>query len=82
MLGYCLFSKSNVQFISPRHHWFPREMTSEERERKFHTDDVSLPRFGQRFCLVERNFQPIRSTAQTWVVTRHQHGNSTLVLQT
>ena len=30
--------------ISRRHHWFPREMTSEEREQKFHTDDASLPR--------------------------------------
>ena len=32
--------------ISRRHHWFPREMTSEKREQKFHTDDVSLPRSG------------------------------------
>ena len=24
-----------------RHHWFPREMTSEKRLQKFHTDDVS-----------------------------------------
>ena len=23
-----------------------REMTPEERQQKFHTDDVSLPRFG------------------------------------
>ena len=82
MLGYCVYIKSNVQFISPRHSWLPREMTSEEREQKFHTDDVSLPRFGQCFCLVERNFQPIRSTAQTWVVTSHQCGNTTLFLQT
>ena len=26
--------------ISRRHDWFPREMTSEERAQKFHTDDV------------------------------------------
>ena len=30
-----------------RLHWFPREMTSgEEWAKKFHTDDVSLPRSG------------------------------------
>ena len=28
--------------ITRRHHWFPREMTSEKRVQKFHTDDVSL----------------------------------------
>ena len=32
--------------ISQRHHWFPREMTSEQRLQKFHTDDASLPRSG------------------------------------
>ena len=24
--------------------WFPREMTSEKRAQKFHTDDASLPK--------------------------------------
>ena len=32
--------------ILRRYHWFPREMKSEEQAQKFHTDDVSLPRFG------------------------------------
>ena len=27
-----------------RYHWFPRQMTSEKRMQKFHTDDTSLPR--------------------------------------
>ena len=27
-------------------HWFPREMTSEKRAQKFHTDDVSPSRSG------------------------------------
>ena len=38
-----LYAVDNV-IASPnniRHHWFPREMTSEERLQKFHTDDVS-----------------------------------------
>ena len=35
--------------ISPRYHWFPREMTvswGSERLQKFHTVDVSLPSLG------------------------------------
>ena len=27
-------------------HWFPRQMTSEKRAQKFHTDDALLPRSG------------------------------------
>ena len=42
--------------ISWRHHWFLREMTSEKRAQKFHTDDASLPRSGWCFWLVESNF--------------------------
>ena len=30
--------------IPRRQHWFPREITAEERAQKFHTDDASLPR--------------------------------------
>ena len=33
--------------ISRRHNWFPREMTSEQRLQKFHTDDASLSRSGK-----------------------------------
>ena len=29
-----------------RYHWFSRQMTSEKRAQKFHTDDASLPRSG------------------------------------
>ena len=43
-----------------RHHWFPYEMTSENRMQKFHTDDVSLPGSGKHFLLAEANFKPIR----------------------
>ena len=35
--------------ISRRHHWSPREMTSEKRAQKFHTDDAILTR--SRYCL-------------------------------
>ena len=30
--------------IPRRQHWFPREVTFEERAQKFHSDDVSQPR--------------------------------------
>ena len=29
--------------------WFPRQITSEKRAQKFHTDDTSLPRSGYCF---------------------------------
>ena len=36
-----LWSEKTAEFLW-RHHWFYREMTSEKRAQKFHTDDVSL----------------------------------------
>ena len=44
--------------ISRRHHWFPREMTSEKRAQKFHTDDATLLSSIKCFWLVEDNFPP------------------------
>ena len=35
---------------------------------EFHTDDAPLPRSGLYFCLVEENFQSIRSTTKIWVL--------------
>ena len=52
------------------HHWFPREMTSEKWAQKFHTDDVASDWPNHMGNLL----QPIRSTTQIWVVTRHQYG--------
>ena len=69
-----------------RHHWFSREMTSEERAQKLHTDDVLLPRSGRSLdwsCCEGHLPQPIRSIAQIWVLTRNQYGLiSALVPQT
>ena len=44
----CLYTKISVWLektasILQHHHFFPREMTSEERTQTFHTDDASLP---------------------------------------
>ena len=52
--------------ISRRHHWFPREMTSDKRAKKFHTDDVSLPRSWKCFWLVEANFLRGTTNQKHW----------------
>ena len=41
-----------IRYILRRYHWFPREMTSQKRAQKIHTDDVPLPRSGWCFWLV------------------------------
>ena len=46
------FTRSNIAWENSRHlatlnHWFSRQMTSEKRAQKFHTDDSSLPRSGK-----------------------------------
>ena len=60
---------------------FSREMTSEKRVQKFRADDVSLTRsvFSvSAFDWVKQRegnlLQPIRSTTQILLVTRHQYG--------
>ena len=55
---------------SRRHHWFSREVTSEKRAEKFHTDDVSLPRSGKHFWLVKNLLSPTRSISKNWIVTK------------
>ena len=37
-----LLSQEKTADTSWRHHWFPRESTSEKRVQKFHTDDATL----------------------------------------
>ena len=76
IIAKCLPEKAAV--ISQHYNWFPHNMTSEveKRTQKFHTDDESLS--GSAWCLLQ-NFQLIRNTTQTWLVVRHQYGNSVLV---
>ena len=64
------------------HHWFHRKMMSVKRVQKFRTDDMSIPRSGSAFWLVEANFEPIRPTTQIWVVKGHQYGIFVLISQT
>ena len=50
------YQPEKTDYISRRHHWFLREMTSEELERaqKFHTDDASLLRSAWEMFLIGR----------------------------
>ena len=59
-------------------------MTCEKRAQKFHTDDASsdLGSASDWSSRMRNLIQPIRSTTQIWVVTRHQYGISALVSQT
>ena len=57
-------------------HWFPQEMTSEEREYKFLVMTRHYPELGSASdwsCPRE-----IRSPSHYWIVTRHQCGTSTV----
>ena len=94
---YCVFrflkSQSLLNLSAPEKtadisrgpHWFPREMTSEERTRNSilmtrHYPDLSSASYWlKQIPLVAR---PIRSATQVWIVTRHQNGISALFPQT
>ena len=41
--------------ISPRHHWFLREMAPEKRAQKFHFDDSSLPNYYPTTLVLQIN---------------------------
>ena len=45
------WSPDKTADISRRYHWFPREMKAEEVAQKFHTDDLSQSRSGQRHVI-------------------------------
>ena len=85
MLSICFLPSLKTADTSQRHHWFSREMTTEERAQKFHTDEAHYPDLGSASdwsCHVGNLPQPIRSTTQIWVVRRHQCGISALISQT
>ena len=66
-----------------RHHWFPREMISEQRLYKYHTNGVLLLRLRKCFWLVmQREKFSSKSNTQMCVVPRHQYGISAIVSQT
>ena len=60
-------------------------MRSEKRAQKFHMMTRHYPDLGSASdwsCRVGNLIQPIGTTTQIWVVTRHQYGVSALVSQT
>ena len=66
------------------HFLFPAKCSLEKGAQNFHTGDVSPPRSGKCFLLVEANSlarRPTRSSTQIWRVKGHQHGISALVPQ-
>ena len=75
--------------ISQPNHQFPHEMTTGKRAQKFVGRNGSSLRSKERpkndvrkRSLREGNLlQPIRSTTQIWVVTRHQYGISAAFLR-
>ena len=52
----CKTKPEKTAEILRRYHWFPREITSEERAEKFHTDDATLPITWLCIWLVQANF--------------------------
>ena len=63
-----------------RHHWFPLNMTSENRAQKFRTVSTQI---WLVLWLVDNLLHPIiRSTAQIWVMLCHQYGIPALVSET
>ena len=66
--------KFSIQKLKKKIQKIPRnDVDLKERAKKFHTDDVLLPRSASDWLCRERNLlQPIRRTTQIWVVNRHQ----------
>ena len=62
------------------HHWFPLNMTSENRAQKFCTVSTQI---WVVLWLVDNLLHPIiKSTAQIWVMLCHQYGIPALVSET
>ena len=81
---FCGLTKQPTFRNATTHSVFPAKCRLKNGAHKFHTDDVSPPRSGRCFLLVEANSlarRPTRSSTQIWRVKGHQHGISALVPQ-
>ena len=71
------FKKRNLRKrtadISEPHHWFPREISSEERVQKFHAD-LRVSVCDSTSCRKRNLLQTIKSGSLIWVLTRYQYG--------
>ena len=66
------------------HHWFPGKWLLRNGRRNCILITRHYPDFGSASdwsCCVENLLQPIRSTTQIWIVTRHQYGIPAFVSQ-
>ena len=57
---------------------FPREMTSEKKVPKFHTDDVSLPRSGLSLLIGSRKFPTLHDQSGAPLRSGKRHVNGML----
>ena len=77
------FVRLKVTLNFATHLWFPREITSEEQGQKIASSSQKhYPDLGSASdwsCRLGNLIQPITSTTQIWVVTRHQYGIFALV---
>jgi len=74
----------NSRHFPPRHHWFPLVMTSKSERVNSILMTCHYPDLGSASdwsCCEENLLQPIRSTTQISVVTRHQYGVYALATQ-
>ena len=83
---FCLFFivLKNRAYIFRLYHWFPGKWRLRNGRRNCILITRHYPDFGSASdwsCRVENFLQPIRSTTQIWVVTRHQYGISAFVSQ-
>ena len=81
---FCSLTKQSTFRNGTTHSVFPGKCRLKKGAQKFHTGDVSPPRSGKCFLLVEANSlarRPTRSSTQIWRVKGHQHGISALVPQ-
>ena len=67
---WCTFKPEKTAYILRRHHWCPRQVTSEERGQKFHSDDVSFPWSGKCFLFVVPKGNLLQTVRSTTVIPR------------
>ena len=62
--------------VSPRHHWFPREMTSEQASANSILMTCRYPDVSSDFDWLKQislAAQQLRTTIHIWVATRHHY---------
>ena len=79
-----VFLKKKTTYILRLHHWFPGKWLLRNGRWNCILITRHYPDFGSASdwsCRMENFLQPIRSTTQIWIVTRHQYGILAFVSQ-